>query len=358
MERTQCVICDHTELASLVSYPDFPAATLSTNQPRELDVFIDFHITACQRCGCPQLRFLVDPSVLYTNEYTTPSFSPSWRRHHDAFADFVKTNLPTPRILEIGGNAGALMTRLPGLDYSVLDMFRHKDLPASVTFVQGNCESFDYTGHPTIVLSHVFEHLYHPREFVASVRRGGVQDVFLAIPNFELELNEIHILNTQHTYYCDKQHMEYLFALHGYAMNAYHSHECSVVPTHMLHFKYVGCRPIPLPIIRVSDSITSLHSAYAQRAATINSVEYVSPAGAIGQMLWYHLKQRGVTIRGFIDNGNDRHGKRMYGTDRIARQPHSCMDSLPVFVCPGKYADEIAHSLSRYGTNGNPVIRW
>jgi hypothetical protein len=206
----------------------------------------------------------------------------------------------------------------------------------------------------------VFEHLYHPREFVDSVRRGGVQDVFLAIPNFETELraSEIHVLNTQHTYYCDKQQMEYLFALHGYAMNAYHSHDCSVVPTHMVHFRYVGCQPVLLPVITVSDSIVSIHSAYTQRVEAINAIEYVSPAGAIGQMMWYHLNRRGVSVRGFIDNSNDRRGKRIYGTDRIAYQPYSCMNGLPVMVCPCKYADEIAHSLSQYGTNGNPVIRW
>jgi hypothetical protein len=351
MERTQCVICDHDAFTTLISYPDFPATALSTNQPREADTRIDFTILACNRCGCPQLQFLVDPAVLYTDEYTTVNFSPTWKRHHDAFADFVKTNLPTPRILEIGGNAGALMTRLPGLDYSVLDMFRHKDLPASVTFVQGNCESFDYTGHPTIVLSHVFEHLYHPREFVASVRRGGVQDVFLAIPNFDTELGtaEINVLNTQHTFYCDAQHMKYVFAKHGYTMNAYHSHECPVVPTHMMHFKYVGCQAIALPILDVATKMADLHAAYARQIPAVTSdAVYVSPAGATGQMLWYHLKQRGVTIRGFLDNSVERCGKRLYGTDRVGYLPSSIQSLSEVFVCPCRHASEITQALSTY----------
>jgi hypothetical protein len=363
MERTQCVICDHIELASLVSYPDFPATTLSTNQPLESDMFIDFHIAACQRCGCPQLRFLVDPSVLYTNEYTTVAFSPTWRRHHDVFADFVKTNMCGRKVLEVGGNAGALLQRLPGLDYSVLDMFRHNDLPTSVTFVQGNCESFDYTGHSTVILSHVFEHLYHPKEFVASVRRGGVQDVFLAIPNFETELGtaEINVLNTQHTFYCDAQHMKYVFAEHGYTMNAYHSHECRALPTHMMHFKYVGCQAIALPILGVATKMADLHAAYARHIPVVTSdTVYVSPAGATGQMLWYHMKQRGVTIRGFLDNSVERCGKRLYGTDHVSRLPRSLTSSSDVFVCPCKYASEITLALSEYTAihiHGSPDAR-
>ena len=362
MERTQCVICEHGTLSTLVSYPNFPANALATNQPPEADILINFTIAACEQCGCAQLQHLVDPSVLYTDEYTVVGFSPSWKTHHDVFAKFVKTNLSTPRILEIGGNAGALMARLPDVEYSVLDMFRHKDMPSSVTFVQGNCETFDYTGHPAVVLSHVYEHLYRPREFVAALNAGGVQDVFLAIPNFEAELNDsaIHVLNTQHTYYCDLEQIRYLFALRGYAMNAYHSHEDRALPTHMIHFKYVGCPAIPLPVIQVADKIVSLHGNYAETIKDVKDDMFVSPAGMIGQMIWYCSKARGKLIRGFIDNSADKHGKRLYGTDCISYLPSSVTSLSEVFVCPCKYASEITLALSAYTAihiHGGPNAR-
>jgi hypothetical protein len=361
MERTQCVICDHGTLSTLISYPNFPATALSTSQPPEADILIDFTIAACEQCGCAQLRHLVDPSVLYTDEYTVAGFSASWKDHHDVFAEFVKTNLSTPRILEIGGNAGALMVRLPGVEYSVLDMFRHKDMPAHVTFVQGNCETFDYTGHPTVVLSHVFEHLYRPREFVAAMNAGGVQDVFLAIPNFKTELDDsvIHVLNTQHTYYCDLEQIRYLFALQGYTMSAYHSHICSAA-AQMIYFKYVGCPAIPLPVIHITDKIVALHANCADIVKDVKEDMFVSPAGMIGQMLWYRAKAHCGSIRGFIDNDINRHGKRLYGTDCTSYLPRSLTSSSEVFLCPCKYASEITNSLSAYTTihiHGSPDAR-
>jgi len=351
MERAQCIICGHCTLNTLVSYPNFPATSLSTVCPPEADIVVDFTIAACEQCGCAQLTRLVDPSVLYTNEYTVPNFSPAWKHHHDVFAEFVKTNLPTQRILEIGGNTGVLVAKLPGVEYSVLDMFRDKNMPASVTFVQGNCETFDYTGHPTVVMSHVFEHLYHPREFVATLKAGGVQDVFIAIPNFETELWEstIHVLNTQHTYYCDLEQIRYMFALYGYTMSAYHSHIGSAA-THMIRFSHTGCLATPLPIIQIADKIAALHANYAETMKDVKDDMFVSPAGALGQMVWYHAKARGVTIRGFIDNNIEKDGVRLYGTDRVSHLPSSVATLSDVFVCPCKYAAEITLALSAYTT--------
>ena len=61
------------------------------------------------------------------------------------------------------------------VDYTTLDMFRNNELPTSVKFIKGNCETYCYSGFNTIILSHVFEHLYNPRKFIENIKNSRFQ---------------------------------------------------------------------------------------------------------------------------------------------------------------------------------------
>ena len=95
----------------------------------------DKSLILCNNCGCLQLKNLVDPSILYSSSYTTPSFSPSWIDHHLTFANFILQNTDASEFLEIGANKGDLyknMSNKRALEYTILDMYKDKSIPDEI----------------------------------------------------------------------------------------------------------------------------------------------------------------------------------------------------------------------------------
>jgi hypothetical protein len=101
----------------------------------------------------------------------------------------------------------------------VLDIYECPNKVPSITYKVGNCESFTGYTEDSIILSHTFEHLYAPRDFLESIRSSGVKNVFISVPHFAkwLEKNlTVSILFNQHTFYFEAADIERLFGLYGF----------------------------------------------------------------------------------------------------------------------------------------------
>lgn len=360
LNRTLCIICNHHEFETINSFPHFPIMAISNELAREH--FFDFTIIACNRCNCLQLKYQVDLSILYSDVYMNSYFSPSWKDHHEQFSNFIITNTNVSSFLEIGANRGdlyKLLSKEKTIDYTTLDMFKHSELPSEIKFLHGNCESFDFTGFKAIILSHVFEHLYSPRTFIANFRKANVHEVFISIPNFDqlLEQQSIQLLHSQHIFYCGIEYIIYLFSLFNYRCNK-HTLYNGNFKSNMIHFvSDYGMSPLPIP----STQIHLYKEIYVNKIQQIQQFQvplncYIAPSGVYGQFFYYFLNKKD-NILGFLDNNIQRHNKKLYGTDKLVYSPHNIdYHNVTVIICECPYKEEIIYGLRQLCDSVNLLI--
>ena len=351
LNRTCCIICNHSEFEMINTFPHFPIMAISNDLA--VEHFFDFNLISCNRCNCLQLKYHVDPSILYSDVYMNSYFSPLWKEHHEHFSNFILKNTNSSSFLEIGANRGDLYTLLSKermIDYTTLDMFKHSELPSEIKFVHGNCESFDFTGYKSIILSHVFEHLYSPRTCIANLRKANINEVFISIPNFDhlLEEQSLQLLNSQHIFYCGMKYIIYLFSLFNYRCNKHFSCDGNL-KSNMFHFVYDH---IISPVYIPSTPIQLYKEIYVDRIKTIEQFQvptncYIAPSGMYGQFFYYFLNEK-KNIIGFLDNNKQRHNKKLYGTDKFVYSPHDVdYYNTTVIICDCPYKDEIIQGLKQ-----------
>ena len=349
LERTNCAICDSTELEVINEFPNFPIMNICNDGKG--DLFYNKCPVLCKKCCCIQLKYLIDASVLYSSIYMISTFSPSWLIHNTKLADFILQNTDSSSLLEIGANKGGLfkiISKQRKINYTVLDMYREAELPSEVQFLQGNCETFDFNGINTVILSHVFEHLLNPIAFVKMISKAKVNEVFISNPNFDhfLDTNNITTIYSQHTFYCGFDHLIYMFSLYKYRCEAFYRHN-GVVKSLMFKFAYDPLvLPKALPYIH-KDIFTNL---YVKRINHIKNLEVppnsvVCPSGTMGQYLYYFITKK-ENVLGFIDNNPERQNKILYGTGKTVFLPKDLdLSNVTVLLADSFYNDEIIAGL-------------
>ena len=349
LNRTFCTICNYSTFDTIASFPHFPIMAISNESVQEH--YFDFTLITCKQCNCLQLKNLVDPSILYSDVYTSASFSPSWNDHHINFSKFILTSTTASSFLEIGANRGDLYTLLSKektIDYTTLDMFKHSELPSEIKFVHGNCELFDFTGYRSVILSHVFEHLYSPRTCIANLRKANVDEVFISIPHFDqlLKNQSIQLLHSQHIFYCGIDYIIYLFSLFNYRCNKHfiYNGNFKSIMFHFVSDHRMLSTSIP------STSIQLYKEIYVNNIQKIQKFQvpsncYIAPSGVYGQFFYYFLNKK-ENIVGFLDNNTQRHNKTLYGTDKIVYSPRDIdYHNVTVLVCDCPYKNEIIQGL-------------
>jgi hypothetical protein len=223
MERTHCVIC-LSELSLSYSLNDFPKTFLPTLENIETDKFINLDLYGCKNCGSVQLKHLLDPNELYGTSHNITYNTPIWKEHHRLLCNFICDNIETnnKEIIEIGGYSGVLANLITQKDsdikYTILDLCDINPNIENVKFINGNCETYNFDKDCSIVMSHIFEHLYQPNKFINNIKDNGIQNVFISIPNMNAQIknNLIPIIHQEHTFLCDYETIIYLFSKGGY----------------------------------------------------------------------------------------------------------------------------------------------
>jgi len=349
--RTRCAICHHTEFETLSSLPHFPIMAISNDLVTES--YYDYHLIVCNECKCLQLKYLVDPSILYSDIYMNATFSPSWAEHHTHFSNFILSNTNERVFLEVGANKGYLYKRMKDqrdVEFMTLDMFKDAKLPDEIKFIEGNCETFDFTGFSNVILSHVFEHLYSSLTFIKNIRTAGVQNVFISIPNFDMLIQEKSLLtiNSQHTFFCGFDYIIYMFSLYNYTCEISYIYDGNIKSS---MFKFV-LEPATLPKSIPSMDIQLYRAIYVDKVQHLYRVEipensYIMPSGIYGQIYYYLIKDK-TSVIGFLDNNAQRHDKLLYGTNKMVYSPSSIdCNTATIIVCNCPYKDEIVSGLKQ-----------
>jgi hypothetical protein len=349
MNREFCVICNAKQLETFYILKQYPVAFSPPTLSFENDQLGDFKVGGCLVCGCAQLQTLTDPVILYENAHNLTFDTPSWKLHHESFASYILSSTDTTSFLEVGGVSGVLVRHiLPNrsVKYTILDLCPDNPNIDGVKFIVGNCEEFDYTGHSTLILSHVFEHLYEPIRFINKIKEYDVQDVFISIPNMQhqLDTGNIRPLHCEHTYFCNDYFIKYLFSTGGYRCHSFFYFKNHSI---FYHFKK---DEFQMTLENQSETLSAFKSMVNSIETRIKSIvittpSFIAPAGHYGQMLYYYLKDYKDKIIGFLDNDPSKIGRRVYGCDKSVMKPAVLKeyDGVPItiIIYAGPYLEEI-----------------
>ena len=219
--RKQCILCINSLLLSFskLDFPVYSCVPFGTiNDSWEIEYGY------CENCYSVQIMMLADPEVLYDKNYFQPlNYTYLWIQHNIAFTKFIIDNLDTDtnnKITEVGSSSFCLGKHLihyykdyTVFDYSLEQATRRDD----IKYIEGNCETYNFSPDTNIVMSHVFEHLYDPKKFISNCLKNCVKNIFISIPSMD-DKSQFHITD-QHTFLYNINDIEYIFGLYNYKMN-------------------------------------------------------------------------------------------------------------------------------------------
>jgi hypothetical protein len=325
---------------------------------------MDLYFVGCLNCGCVQLKELADPKKLYEDAYNVVFNYPTLKKHYDLFSDFILKNIThNNELFEIGGSNGALARVIKSkmdTKYTILDLCDRNPNIEGVEFIQGNCEEVDCPDNTTIVMSHVFEHLYEPDKMVETFKNKNIQQIFISNPDMIafMKQNDLSVINFEHTFFCDTVYLDFLFNKHGY----FRKDVCSF-EGHSIFYNYIKSddeNTIPETEIKNNVYLMEEVKTYLiNREKVISELNFendvfICPAGNYGQMIYYFLNSDSKKrILGFLDGDTFKIGKKVYGTDIMAfKKDKVCeYDNVDVVLCVEKFRDEIKREISTLNSN-------
>lgn len=370
--RTKCVICANTEFNDIYTFVDYPLLFSPATHDIIEDERASLNFIGCINCGCVQLENLINPSKLYENSIYMTYNTPTWKKHHELFADFIIENSGDigVKFLEIGGSTAVLakhiISRTPETDYTIMDMC---SIPPSfgenitIKYIQNNCEEYEYDAHHVLIMSHVFEHLYEPQKFIEIISKN-VNEIFISIPDMIelLKQKDNAIINIEHTFFCDTTYIIYMFKQFGYVCRQIYEFEGNSVFYHFIKKNATITETVfALPItsnVYLLETITNyfIEREHKIRDISINTPHcFICPSGHYGQLTYNYLniinKQK---VLGFLDSDIMKIGSRVYGTNlQTYAKSHiqKYTKDITVIIVSERFRNEIRKELLELNRN-------
>lgn len=373
IERNHCAVTLEKDLEHLHTFREFPVFMGCTAQPAELDLKADMEWQISLHSGSVQLKKLLPLEVLYPDSHGAGCVGRLWDRHHSAFAQALSRVAPKS-VFEIGGAHGILATKYRQhgeVPWTILEPNPSPVQGCPARFIKGffderfSCsDSFDVVVH-----SHLFEHVYHPAEFMrhlGSFVPEGKHLVF-SLPNMQamLERKYTNCINFEHTVLLTEPHIEFLLSQNGFRTVAReyfledHSifyaavRDGGVAAASLPRGLYSRYRELYLEYLRYHKQlIEKLNRDIRDCGRPV----YLFGAHVFSQYLIAFGLDTGPIVS-LLDNDPNKQGKRLYGTPLQVSSPKALegVENPLVILKAGVYNEEVRQDIL---TNINPGTRF
>jgi hypothetical protein len=358
--RNKCVICNGTRLEHVYTFDLFPVYMgVSDNAVVDDDIYNDMIWAICKDCGCVQLKYLVDLSILYHKGHNS-GCGKTWQNHHEEFSEFVVKYCGS-NILEIGGGnlkLADLVTDGRGdLNFIVVDSNCEKPDKQNITTKSA---FFDYENYETeydidtIVHSHVLEHFYEPilvlQKFAEILGAGEKMIMSVPLLDVMIDRNFTNSLNFEHTYMLSEKILDYMVRSSGFKIvdkklfNPYNI--------------FVACERVPEISNLVVDDLYTKNldlfnkfiKFHENFISEVNNMENDNLYVFGGHIFTQYLLRFGLNENKFLcvlDNDPNKIGKRLYGTNLYVESPRVLSDVKdPVVVLrAAQFSKEIKNDI-------------
>lgn len=373
--RSRCVICGNEDMKPVFQKKNYPitfSPPCEESNP-ETDITINQTFLVCPDCQCTQLKELINPVILYKNAHNMTMDTPSWSKHHESFANFVGECIKEKaKVMEVGGCSRKILDTCGDKlkSYGSLDLCDPENKISGVNYHLGNCESYNFSDFDTIIMSHVFEHLFEPAKFVCQAAKSGVKNIIVSIPNLKelVKSRSPSVLHNEHTYYVDKKYVETIFAGFG----SYRLTKQKDFLKHSLFFNFQLENPgpscEPFRFINKDSISTQICTSLIEKMTKIQKIEFenenkvaIIPAGHLGQLVYHYLSEEiKEKVLMFCDNDPTKQGKRVYGThaktypfDVLRDRNTNCSNFI---LFGGVYEEELLAQLKSWADSDDIIV--
>ena len=238
IKRDRCVFCGSQNFETIKTIKNFPAYM------GVYDKFDDFYFgnltyVECSDCSSLQIEELIPLHILYQSNHNVEIVGDTWKNHYEEFSSFITENSVCSNILEIG-DPGAKIAKLcfntaSFEKWTIVEPnpSDNVDLPENIVYEK--CWLDDYESkndkYDTIVMSHVFEHLYNPSDALEKIKNLLTKDgkFIISIPNMRHLIDNDSLppsgLHFEHTYYVDQNNIKHLLSNNGFKVDNYYQYK-------------------------------------------------------------------------------------------------------------------------------------
>ena len=365
IQRNKDVITGVEDLEHLHTFRKFPVFMGCSNKPQSEDIVSDMSYWISRGSGLIQLNPLLPLDVLYPEAHGSGCVGAAWAKHHQSLAEFIARFEPDS-ILEIGGAHGVLATNYQSIKgnipWTILEPNPTPVKGCKAKIIKGFFdENFRLTEVTSaIVHSHVFEHIYDPVQFIKNVAGflscGNL--LIFSVPNMRvmLERKFTNCLNFEHTVYLSDIYVDFLLETNGfkiiekknflddhsifYAANKTSKSIQKKLPVNIyetnkkLYHDYINFH---LKLVENFNSKINKHKT--------NNIFLFGAHVQSQYLIAFGLNLSRIV--GILDNDVKKHGKRLFGTDKMVMSPNYLLniDSPLVIIRAGTFTNEIVDQI-------------
>ena len=325
--RENCIFCNH-KLTDQYFKNDLEVYTAHyAVEDCSDNTLTPYNVYTCDHCKTPQNKYLGDLNEIYRLNHADSTGTTMKNLHLTLLNLILEYKDDVGNIIEIGSSKGILADLiLQNLDrdyYAVEPRFTGNE--SNKTVVKEFYENVDDSKYDanTMIMSHVFEHFYNPKEILLKISKNkNIENLFLIFPNLEYYAgnNVVHVLNTEHTFYIDNNFLCKLFNAYGFEVKRrvdYKNHSVILYFTRTkdcVAEKQINFKNLNYSLDKFYSDIfkTILHFNTIIEQNKDKEI-YLFPASVHLSFLFNLGLSKEIT--GLVDNSINKIGKKMYGTD-------------------------------------------
>tara|TARA_R110000744_G_scaffold40688_5_gene92318 strand:+ start:533 stop:1723 length:1191 start_codon:yes stop_codon:yes gene_type:complete len=362
IKRVACVICKSQKLTQLKEIKDFPAYMGVYDGKASFNLG-NLRYMRCDNCSSLQLGELIPLEILYQSNHNVGIIGETWTQHFEQLGSFIIKNSNCDKILEIGDPSAktALVCAQKSSYYEWVIIEPNPDTtvppPPQVRYEKMWFDNYQPNNklYDTVVLSHVFEHLYNPVDTLAQIKNILTPDgrLIISIPDMKYLLDQGSLppagLHFEHTYYLDIEVLTSILYKAGFIIE-----ECKNYKNHSL---FLSCSKSKITgitkrndkhgleicdrVIEVLDKLSFIAKDLNQKITNVKKPVYLYGAHFPAQLL-LSMGVEESNITGILDNAEEKIGKKLYGTNLNVHSPKILSDHQAYVICHmGAYTDEI-----------------
>jgi hypothetical protein len=326
--RTNCIFCD-TPLNKTFFKEDLKnyVAHYAVDFYENDFVSIPYNVCLCKKCKTPQNKYLARLDDVYKINHADSTGTTMVNLHKESLKMILKYKDSVRNIVEIGSSVGVLADMILeniDLTYNIIEpsYFGNNDGKVIYADFYENIDDTKIDAN-TMIISHVFEHFYNPKEIVDKIYKNkNIENLFLVFPDLEYYINNnvLHVLNTEHTYYVDSN-----FLIDFFKSNGFDLVEKSNYKNHSILFYFKRNEDDTKETFESKNKSYDIEKYFSTIYDTISSFNEIIENNK-NTYLWpasihtLYLMIFGLNydkISGFLDNSTLKINKKMYGTDKI-----------------------------------------